>query len=343
MTLGFPVTVDEDEDENEDSHGSDIATEESENAYTRPSFIGASGNEYARGAPHERTDTFEKQDEYAKKSSSSFNEKEKSKKRKRVVEDVHETFLKSMTKVIKVFIESQDKRIGALIEKIGIRDHFDMRVQVYSIIESSAFDLYTIEKRIKATMVICGDVKKWKSSYVWLAVLDLPVTKSVIRELQAYACGCFELLPAFCRCLFDVHKKAQALTTLLISFVKEDSFMLENIFAALQEPKINSYVNFRDEVLPRIKRLGYNAVQIMAVQKHSYYASFGHASNDTLDGLNIFDGTDSCYFHSGARGYHWMWDSRLFNYGLWEVFKYLLSNARCSWMSSKLMDLDLMV
>ncbi|KAM3266421.1 hypothetical protein P3L10_003415 [Capsicum annuum] len=119
--------------------------------------------------------------------------------------------------------------------------------------------------------------------------------------------------------------------------------MLENIFAALQEPKINSYVNFRDEVLPRIKRLGYNAVQIMAVQKHSYYASFGHASNDTLDGLNIFDGTDSCYFHSGARGYHWMWDSRLFNYGLWEVFKYLLSNARCSWMSSKLMDLDLMV
>ncbi|KAF3613100.1 hypothetical protein FXO37_36521 [Capsicum annuum] len=359
MTLGFPVTVDEDEDENEDSHGSDIATEESENAYTRPSFIGASGNEYARGAPHERTDTFEKQDEYAKKSSSSFNEKEKSKKRKRVVEDVHETFLKSMTKVIKVFIESQDKRIGALIEKIGIRDHFDMRVQVYSIIESSAFDLYTIEKRIKATMVICGDVKKWKSSYVWLwfyfaamldqllviativffaasashrigcycygpretslAVLDLPVTKSVIRELQAYACGCFELLPAFCRCLFDVHKKAQALTTLLISFVKEDSFMLENIFAALQEPKINSYVNFRDEVLPRIKRLGYNAVQIMAVQKHSYYASFGHASNDTLDGLNIFDGTDSCYFHSGARGYHWMWDSRLFNYGLWEM------------------------
>ncbi|KAK6779441.1 hypothetical protein RDI58_021625 [Solanum bulbocastanum] len=134
------------------------------------------------------------------------------------------------------------------------------------------------------------------------------------------------------------------------------------------EPKINSYVNFRDEVLPRIKKLGYNAVQIMAIQEHSYYASFGyhvtnffapssrfgtpddlkslidkahelgivvlmdivhsHASNNTLDGLNMFDGTDSCYFHSGARGYHWMWDSRLFNYGNWEVLRYLLSNAR---------------
>lgn len=44
-----------------------------------------------------------------------------------------------------------------------------------------------------------------------------------------------------------------------------------------------------------------------------------HASNNTLDGLNMFDGTDACYFHSGSRGYHWIWDSRLFNYGHWEV------------------------
>ncbi|CAA0837880.1 1-4-alpha-glucan-branching enzyme 2-2-chloroplastic/amyloplastic [Striga hermonthica] len=134
------------------------------------------------------------------------------------------------------------------------------------------------------------------------------------------------------------------------------------------EPVINTYANFRDEVLPRIKKLGYNAVQIMAIQEHSYYASFGyhvtnffapssrfgtpddlkslidkahelglivlmdivhsHASNNTLDGLNMFDGTDSGYFHSGPRGYHWIWDSRLFNYGQWEVLRFLLSNAR---------------
>ncbi|CAL9102190.1 unnamed protein product [Musa acuminata var. zebrina] len=134
------------------------------------------------------------------------------------------------------------------------------------------------------------------------------------------------------------------------------------------EPKINTYTSFRDDVLPRIKRLGYNAVQIMAIQEHSYYASFGyhvtnffapssrfgtpdelkslidrahelgllvlmdivhsHASNNVLDGLNQFDGTDSHYFHSGPRGHHWMWDSRLFNYGSWEVLRFLLSNAR---------------
>ncbi|XP_051131607.1 1,4-alpha-glucan-branching enzyme 2-2, chloroplastic/amyloplastic-like [Andrographis paniculata] len=134
------------------------------------------------------------------------------------------------------------------------------------------------------------------------------------------------------------------------------------------DPIINTYANFRDEVLPRIKGLGYNAIQIMAIQEHSYYASFGyhvtnffapssrfgtpedlkslidkahelglyvlmdivhsHASNNTLDGLNMFDGTDKTYFHSGSQGHHWMWDSRLFNYGQWEVLRFLLSNAR---------------
>ncbi|PHT37932.1 hypothetical protein CQW23_21505 [Capsicum baccatum] len=52
---------------------------------------------------------------------------------------------------------------------------------------------------------------------------------------NAYARECWGLLPAFCCCPSDLHKKAQALTTLLIPFLKESSFMLENISAALQE------------------------------------------------------------------------------------------------------------
>ncbi|XP_022764171.1 1,4-alpha-glucan-branching enzyme 2-2, chloroplastic/amyloplastic-like isoform X2 [Durio zibethinus] len=126
----------------------------------------------------------------------------------------------------------------------------------------------------------------------------------------------------------------------------------------MQEPIISTYANFRDDVLP-IKRLGYNAVQIMAIQEHLYYARFGyhvtnffapsgrfgipddlkslidrahelgllvlmdivhsHASNNVLDGLNMFDGTNAYYFHSGSKGHQWMWDSHLFNYGSWEV------------------------
>lgn len=53
-----------------------------------------------------------------------------------------------------------------------------------------------------------------------------------------------------------------------------------------------------------------------------------HACKNTLDGLNMFDGTDHLYFHEGAKGRHELWDSRLFNYGSHEVLRFLLSNCR---------------
>ena len=49
--------------------------------------------------------------------------------------------------------------MGALIDKIGNRDQSDLRDQIYSIIESPMFELYSIEQRIKATMILCDDVK----------------------------------------------------------------------------------------------------------------------------------------------------------------------------------------
>lgn len=137
------------------------------------------------------------------------------------------------------------------------------------------------------------------------------------------------------------------------------------------EPRINSYKEFADNILPRIKENNYNTVQLMAIMEHSYYASFGyhvtnffavssrsgtpedlkylidtahslglqvlmdvvhsHASNNVTDGLNGFDvgqSTQDSYFHTGERGYHKLWDSRLFNYANWEVLRFLLSNLR---------------
>eukprot|EP00124_Ichthyophonus_hoferi_P003820 Ihof_evm2s359 gene=Ihof_evmTU2s359 len=134
------------------------------------------------------------------------------------------------------------------------------------------------------------------------------------------------------------------------------------------EPKVASYRYFADEVIPRIKKNGYNAIQLMAVMEHAYYGSFGyqvsnffaassrfgtpedlkylvdtahkngivmlldvvhsHASKNVEDGINKFDGTDHCYFHEGGRGNHDLWDSRLFNYANWEVMRFLLSNLR---------------
>ncbi|KAM9088092.1 1,4-alpha-glucan-branching enzyme isoform 2-T2 [Megaptera novaeangliae] len=134
------------------------------------------------------------------------------------------------------------------------------------------------------------------------------------------------------------------------------------------EGKIASYKHFTCNVLPRIKDLGYNCIQMMAIMEHAYYASFGyqitsffaassrygtpeelkelvdtahsmgitvfldmvhsHASKNSEDGLNMFDGTESCYFHYGPKGNHNLWDSRLFAYSSWEVLRFLLSNIR---------------
>jgi 1,4-alpha-glucan branching enzyme len=137
---------------------------------------------------------------------------------------------------------------------------------------------------------------------------------------------------------------------------------------ASTEPKIATYAAFTRSVLPRIKELGYNCIQLMAIMEHAYYASFGyqvtsffapssrfgtpeelralideahclglvvlldlvhsHASKNVLDGLNLFDGTDHCFFHGGLKGWHSLWDSRLFNYGHYETLRFLLSNVR---------------
>eukprot|EP00051_Salpingoeca_urceolata_P010240 m.124794 g.124794 ORF g.124794 m.124794 type:complete len:746 (-) comp16634_c1_seq2:1115-3352(-) len=135
-----------------------------------------------------------------------------------------------------------------------------------------------------------------------------------------------------------------------------------------EEPKVASYVHFADNVVPRIAKLGYNTIQLMAVMEHAYYGCFGyqvtsffaassrygtqdelkylidcahgaglvvlldvvhsHASKNSLDGLGEFDGSDSCFFHAGSRGRHDQWDSCLFNYSAWEVLRFLLSNLR---------------
>lgn len=132
--------------------------------------------------------------------------------------------------------------------------------------------------------------------------------------------------------------------------------------------RVASYKEFAYNVIPRIKKLGYNCIQLMAVMEHAYYACFGyqvtnffaassrygtpeelkelidvahgngilvlldvvhsHAAKNVLDGLNQFDGTHSGHFHDGGRGFHDLWDSRLFDYTKWEVLRFLLSNLR---------------
>ena len=134
---------------------------------------------------------------------------------------------------------------------------------------------------------------------------------------------------------------------------------------------IGSYDEFRENILPRIAKLGYNTIQIMAIMEHPYYGSFGyqvsnffaassrygksedlkrlidtahqmgiavlldvvhsHAVKNTSEGLNEFDGTEYQFFHAGEKGNHSAWGTKLFDYGKHEVLHFLLSNLKF-WM-----------
>ena len=141
-----------------------------------------------------------------------------------------------------------------------------------------------------------------------------------------------------------------------------------HIGMATEEEKVGTFNEFRERVLPRIVSAGYNTIQLMAIQEHPYYGSFGyHVSNffavssrfgtpedlkqlideahhngiaiimdlvhshsvkNEIEGLGLFDGTPNLYFHSGARREHVAWDSLCFDYGKNEVLHFLLSNCK---------------
>ncbi len=152
----------------------------------------------------------------------------------------------------------------------------------------------------------------------------------------------------------------------------ETPFIYEcHIGMAQEKYGIGTYEEFKNNVLPRIKKQGYNTIQIMAIMEHPYYGSFGyqvsnffaasskygssdelkslintahemgiavlldvvhsHAVKNTNEGLNEFDGTVYQYFHEGEKGDHSAWGTKLFNYGKSEVIHFLLSNLKY-WM-----------
>ena len=141
-----------------------------------------------------------------------------------------------------------------------------------------------------------------------------------------------------------------------------------HIGMAQDAEKVGTYREFRENVLPRIIADGYNCIQIMAIQEHPYYGSFGyhvssffaassrfgtpeelkelidaahengiavimdivhsHAVKNENEGLGNFAGDPNQYFYSGGRREHPAWDSLCFDYGKNEVLHFLLSNCK---------------
>ncbi|MBO4955358.1 MAG: 1,4-alpha-glucan-branching enzyme, partial [Muribaculaceae bacterium] len=141
-----------------------------------------------------------------------------------------------------------------------------------------------------------------------------------------------------------------------------------HIGMAQEREGVGTYAEFRDNILPRIAADGYNAIQIMAIQEHPYYGSFGyhvsnffaassrfgtpddlkslidtahslgiavimdivhsHAVKNELEGLGRLDGSYDQYFYGDSRREHPAWDSLCFDYGKNQVLHFLLSNCK---------------
>lgn len=137
---------------------------------------------------------------------------------------------------------------------------------------------------------------------------------------------------------------------------------------SMENRRVSTFNEFRAYVLPRIAEAGYNMIQLMGVQEHPYYGSFGyqvssffavssrfgtpedlkrlvdeahalgigvimdlvhsHAVRNEAEGLSCLAGDCEQYFYRGERGVHSLWDSRCFDYGKNEVIGFLLSNAK---------------
>lgn len=141
-----------------------------------------------------------------------------------------------------------------------------------------------------------------------------------------------------------------------------------HIGMATEREGVGTFEEFRLNVLPHIAELGYNVIQIMALQEHPYYGSFGyqvanffalssrfgtpeefkalvddahkrgiavimdivhsHSVMNETESLSKFDGSTTLYFHAGDRGFHPAWKTRCFDYGKNETLHLLLSNCK---------------
>ena len=150
-----------------------------------------------------------------------------------------------------------------------------------------------------------------------------------------------------------------------------------HIGMCMEKEGVATFEDFRTVVLPKIADLGYDVIQIMALQEHPYYGSFGyqvanfyalssrfgtpeefkrlvddahgkglavvmdivhsHSVENEAEGLGRFDGREDLYFYSGPQGHHPAWGSRCFDYGKDETLYFLLSNCKF-WMEEYRLD-----
>jgi 1,4-alpha-glucan branching enzyme len=249
------------------------------------------------------------------------------------------------------------------------------------------------------SIALIGDFNNWDDSSHLLTSLgngnwELQVKGSIPHNskvrLRITADGrSFERIPLYCKRVvqnpetlaFDgvIWNPSKKYRFLHKDFTPQHSLRIYECHIGMsgQEDGINTFKNFTQEVLPRIHRLGYNTIQIMAIMEHPYYGSFGyqvtnlfavssrfgtpeefkelvdtahglgiavimdivhsHVSKNTVEGLSEFDGTDYQFCHGGGKGEHPAWGTRLYNFTNPEVVRFLLSNVNY-WLTEYQLD-----
>lgn len=241
---------------------------------------------------------------------------------------------------------------------------------------------------------LIGEMSEWKTEREFLLKrindygvweIQLPADRfthgDLYRLLVRWRGGQGDRIPAYARRVVQDPKtsifNAQVWSPPKVYHWKKPNFKKSNdppfiyeahVGMAQEEGTIGSFNDFTLKVLPRIIDEGYNTLQLMAIQEHPYYGSFGyqvssffapssrfgtpedlkllidtahsegltvlmdlvhsHSVSNEVEGLSRFDGTPFQYFHEGHRGIHKAWGSRVFDYGKPQVLHFLLSNCR---------------
>ena len=221
------------------------------------------------------------------------------------------------------------------------------------------------------------------SDGIWELIISIDLlTENDIYKLKIFwKGGCGERIPAWTNRVVQ-DKKTLAFNSQICNFSDEYNWQNDNlrylpknpfiyeahIGMATENEKVGSFEEFRINILPRIKNAGYNVLQLMAIQEHPYYGSFGyhvssffasssrfgtpdelkhliddahglgilvimdlvhsHAVKNEVEGLGKYDGTRYQFFHEGPKGEHQAWDSYCFDYSKNEVLHFLLSNLK---------------
>ena len=250
---------------------------------------------------------------------------------------------------------------------------------------------------------LIGDFNEWKESEDYrLKRLgnsgnwEIVLPQSAMKHLDLYKMkvywkgGCGERIPAWCRRVVQDEQtkifSAQVWDPEKPYVFKRKRFRPQrdplliyecHIGMAQDAEKVGSYDEFRENVLPRVIADGYNCLQIMALQEHPYYGSFGyhvsnffapssrfgtpdelkrlideahrngiavimdlvqsHAVKNEVEGLGNLAGDPCQFFYAGDRREHPAWDSLCFDYGKNEVIHFLLSNCKY-WLTEFQLD-----